>query len=382
MEQIRQLDLPSGGGLSFNSGDVKHTSPSGGLSSESVSFSTRCLAERDNLVKEKLNEIIASWNNFEVPVYVPVMRTRIRAGGTEQVANYRIQEGYEARVNNVAVSSIPDATVRVDVIYSANTFGATQGTTLSSTVTETTTQTAFYPEGEFIIKLTNIGTDDAEVVASISLSVRSTVVERSQLSSITINDTPATQIVGPTGARGAVGPTGSTGPRGYAGIQGPTGYTGTTGYTGPTGSTGPAGNAVTVQDVSVPGTLKALTGYLSSGSPYMDYVVAGTVGGTYYPSMREVRVVTGVDAGVDLLQWTYHAIFKGLVLVGLPKVAWGADVDWTTSNTQCVAVAGSIGGTQTVNPLVSQYDANQWQVEIPGSFPQHVAVTVSGISLR
>lgn len=390
MESIKTLDLPSSGGLDYNQGDVKHIGPTSALDWDSVAFATRCLAERDNLLRRKLNEVVSSWNNFEVPVYVPILRTRVRTGGTEQVSNYRIPLGYEARVNNVSIASIPDASVRVEVLWSSNTYGASTGTSVVSTATEYTANSSFFGEGEFIIRLTNIGQDDADVVASVSLSVRSLVVERSQLSSITITESQATTIVGPTGPQGPKGSAGDTGPRGYQGQKGDTGPTGYTGYTGYTGAQGPAGDgAVNFSETAVSGTLKLYSGGgYEAGTAYLDYVGkdgggsgGGVVGGTYYLPMSETTISVGTS-GVDLLRFTYHAVFKGNIIFELPSKAWGADKDWDTESTTCVAVAGSVAGTIPVQPIVSTYESNSWHISVPSSDPVHVAVSVNGVGLR
>jgi hypothetical protein len=212
--------------------------------------------------------------------------------------------------------------------------------------------------------------------------VRSKTVERSQLSSITFN---VTQSTGPTGPAGPKGATGDAGPRGYQGVKGDTGPAGATGYTGYTGYTGPAGtngSAPSFAEYSVDGTLKAPAGLgFVAGSPYLSYVGSGVVGGTYYLPMAETRVTVGSE-GVDFLNLTYHAVFKGTVLFGVPTKTWGADCDWNTTITTCVAVAGSIAGQEPVNPLVSRYDSTHWQIDVPATNAQPVAVTLMGVSLR
>ena len=381
MEQLKTLDLPSAGGLDYNSLDVRHFGPTSAVDWESISFATRCLAARDNALRTKLNELVTSWNNFEAPIYIPVIRTRIRAGGTEAVANFRIPEGYEARVNNVAVSSTPDASVRVDVIYSAGTFGRTQGTTIVSTATEYVGNSSFFGEGEFIVSTITIGDSDADVVASVSVSLRSLVVERSQLSSITISTASATATRGPTGATGPKGDTGATGPRGLQGLKGDTGATGATGPAGPIGPTG--SGTVFFGSSSTVGTLKAGADYVSSGGSYLDYVVGGTLNGTYSVPMLEFSMDTGGSDGLSLLQWTYHSIFKGTVLVELPAVAYGSDVDWLSDNTSCVAVSGSVSGDGApVQPTVSKYDTKHWKISVPASSPQKVAISLTGVGIK
>jgi len=377
MDQINTVNLPSAGGIDFNQGDVRHIGPTSALDWESISFATRCLAKRDAILRDALNTVIASWNNFEPPVYLPIVKTRIRVGGTEQVSNYRIPDGYQARVSNAIVASVPANSVRLDVLYSTNTFGASSGTTIATTATELTSPTAFFNgPGELIVVLTNIGTSDADVVGSILVGVRSLVVERSQLSAITISNTTQV-VVGPKGDQGPRGLQGDQGPRGYQGIQGPQGSIGPAGIQGPQGSIGPAGSGITATTAAVSGTLIAWDDFSSTSSPYLDYQSGGTIGGTYYLPMQQTKVA-GDTTSLDMLMWTYHHIFSGSVLVRLPTQAYGADIDWSVSQTVCIAVASTVGGDVTTQAVVSQYDNNTWQIDVDAPTEQLVAVTIVG----
>lgn len=385
MNTIKTIDLPSAAGVNFNSGDVSHVSPSSAVDAHTISYATRCLAERDNLLKAKVNEVVASLNNFEAPTFIPVIKTRVRTGGTEHISNYRIPAGFEARVTHVSVHSIPMRMVKVEILYSALTFGASSGVPVVSALIEYTGNTLFFGEGELIVKLTNVGDSDAEAVASILVSIRSKIAERSQLS-VPQQLSTASGTSGPTGYTGPKGETGDPGPRGYQGTtgstgpSGPTGYTGATGYTGYTGAAGTAASSPVFSESSVPGTLVASTGYVA-GSSYLDYVGAGVIGGTYYIPMTETNVKVGSE-GVDFLGLTYHAIFKGTVIFQVPTKAWGSDRDWDVNSTACVAVSGSMTGIAAVQPLVSKLDATHWQIDVPATDPQAVSITVSGVGLR
>ena len=376
MEMIKTLDLPSSGGLDYNHGDVRHFGPTSAVDWESISFATRCLAERDNQLKTKLNELVSSWNNFEVPVYIPVLKTRIRTGGTEQVSNYRIPAGYEARVNNVSVAAVPDRMVRVEVLHNANTFGASSGTAIVSTATEFTANTAFFPAGEFIVRLTNIGNSDSEVVASISVSIRSLTAERSTLSSLsTVTVAGGAGSTGPTGPQG--GP-GVQGPRGYNGIPGDIGPTGYTGSTGTQGPTSPSGSAPTLVQTTVNGSLITQSDYVAgtASNGYTNTAIAST---TYSAAMNEVRVYDDLASGVGFLLFSSRSVFKGTIIITLPAQPTSA-VAWSTYNTTCVAVAGFVTGTADVQPLVERVDASNWKITVSDTNPQHVSISLNGVA--
>jgi hypothetical protein len=133
---------------------------------------TRHLAERDNLLASKLNEVVAEINNKEQFVPLSVPRTAIPPGTEEIVTNFAIPEGFEARVINATVGSTP---VSADIslkLYFASGYGNVTGTELVSTTSTFTSGIDFYNSGEFIVALRNNGISTLEVVASITLTVR------------------------------------------------------------------------------------------------------------------------------------------------------------------------------------------------------------------
>jgi hypothetical protein len=372
MQQIATLSLPSAGGIDFNNGDVKHPGPASALDWETISYATRCLAQRDNLLGALLNTVVSSWNNYETPVVVPVILTRVQIGGTEQVTNFRIPTGYEARVNNVAVSSTPSNSVRLDVIYSSATYGQVTGVTIASTAMELTAPTSFYPVGEFIISLTNIGSADATVTGSVFLAIRSTVVERSQLSSVSIEN--ITLATGPQGPIGPQGPTGPQGPRGYQGIQGDVGPQGPQGSVGPAGSAGSSGSAgatVTFTEslTDVIGTIiygsdyvagTAADGYRSTEPPGDVHFMANKISGppVWGVPLQEFTIQNEDGThGMKFLQGMFKAVFKGSIQIIFPNadtpaydsgevgvVGTTPSTVWTNQNTVLNAVAANATG--------------------------------------
>lgn len=226
--QIEPLGMPDGSPLDVAGGDVPHLTPTGGLDAVTIANSTRALAMRDVLLRDKVNDLIAAVNNKEQIIPLMIPRTTLGPGETLAACDLRIPAGFEARVLNAAIATTPATAVLLEVLYSA-TFGALVGTSLVSTYTEATATTSFQSEGELIVQLTNSSTAPADVSASVTVTMR-----------------PVTAQLGGVIGPGVAGPAGPAGRDGLdstvPGPIGPPGPPGTsvTGPQGPAGTTGPA----------------------------------------------------------------------------------------------------------------------------------------------
>ncbi len=276
LSQIEPLGIPDGSPIDVAGGDVQHPSPTAGLDATTISNATRALAMRDVLLRDKVNQLITAVNNKEQLIPVPIIRTTLGPGEVLIASDIRIPEGFEARVLNATVASLPSTLALLEVVY-ATSFGDTDGQVLISTYSEVTSTTSFQTTGELLVRLTNSGTVPADVSASILVSMR-----------------PATAQLG-----GVIGP-GTPGPPGPAGrdgldstIPGPPGPPGPPGQSivGPPGPVGPSAFAtrgnVILSHGTAWGTVANLassyiflqrigppTGSLASGG--YDYTVSGT----------------------------------------------------------------------------------------------------------
>lgn len=407
MSDIDPLNLPKGAGLDQNGGDVRHLSPDDSLDHASVSRATRNLAKRDDLIKEKVNELVSVVNNKEQIISVPLVRTTLPPGATE-VTNYRIPSGFEARLLNTSVSSTPAGIIRLNV-YHGTGFGGTSGTELSSTTGESEAQTKFYGVGEFIVEFTNIGGQHAEFVGSVMLTMRPV---GSNGTVITAGSTASLR--GPQGLKGEQGSTGATGPTGPAGAGvtwlGPyagtntyarnslvsfpvavsgggtkistyianlaagagttpanntavwnvfaEGATGTAGGDGSDGSGG--GQTISVFENSPPGTIKTEWDFVA-GVSQNGYNRLSE--GTQTPTFTEYRITNGVSAGTLLfMRYSQYLNFTGAALIELPSQAWGALADWQVDE---------------VNPVVRGWSGSFIQ---PGSLVQ--LIPLAGNKMR
>jgi hypothetical protein len=212
---IDPVSMPSAAAINYGENDVRHFSEGDSLDVPGLSTSSRHLAQRDVALASKLNEVIGEVNNHEQFVPLPVVRTILPPNAEEIVVNYRIPPGFEARVLNAIITSIPpSASAELDVYY-AQGYGNSTGTTIVSTSTEFTSGTEFYSQGEFIVTLKNRGGATLEMIASLILTMRP-VTERQGV--LIPSVPPAVQ--GPPGPQGPVGAAGGTGPAGAAGTPG------------------------------------------------------------------------------------------------------------------------------------------------------------------
>ncbi len=214
---IDPVSLPDAAGLNYGEGDVRHFSEGDAMDVPGLSRPTRNLAERDNQLAEKLNEVIAVVNNKEQFVPLLPFRTTLPPNSEETVLNYRIPDGFEARVLNAIITSLPaSSSAELDIYYSTG-YGNSTGTQIVSTSTEFTAGTQFYSAGEFIITLKNRGGATLEMIASI----QSTMRPLTETAGILI----ASTIVGEQGPPGPQGPQGGPGSQGNPGAAGSPGLT-------------------------------------------------------------------------------------------------------------------------------------------------------------
>lgn len=214
---IDPVSLPDAAGLSYGEGDVRHFSEGDAVDVPGLSRPTRNLAQRDNQLAEKLNEVISVVNNKEQFVPLLPFRTTLPPNSEEIVLNYRIPQGFEARILNAIVTSVPSSSsAELDIYYSTG-YGNSTGQQIVSTSTEFTAGTQFYSAGEFIITLKNRGGATLEMVASI----QSTMRPLTETAGILI----ASTIIGEQGPPGPQGPTGPQGSQGNPGAAGSPGLT-------------------------------------------------------------------------------------------------------------------------------------------------------------
>lgn len=212
---IDPVQLPSAAGLDFGNGDVRHLAEGDEMGVAAISNPTRQLAQRDTVIAERLNTVIAEVNNKEQVVPVSIPQIVVPASSQEIITNFRIPPGYEARVLNAIISSSPlSSSIELDVMW-ANGYGNVTGESVVSTSSELTGGTKFYPTGEFIIAVKNTGDTTLDIVAQVLLTVR-------PITSITSAILPAPSVAppGPPGIKGDPGKPGGPGSTGAPGSPG------------------------------------------------------------------------------------------------------------------------------------------------------------------
>lgn len=388
---IKPLDLPSAAGIDYSSGDVRHFAQGDAQNVPGLSNPTRNLAERDNKLADKLNEVVSVVNNQEQFVPLPVVRTTIPANEEIVVINYRIPAGFEARVLNAAISTTPSSTnAQIDVFYS-NSFGGSAGTSVITATpgAEFTGDVNFYQTGEFIVSLKNTGPATLEVAASIMLTMRPLGAEGTLL--------VGSIIVGPDGKIGPIGPRGLPGPPGTGGAGSPgmvwrhnwangvaylkndvvaytysgtygswiatvahtgnlgvndpqtdlvtwntvaIGILGGPGAPGAPGAPGPAGGTPTYTDTILNGAIvtSASYGTAPAGAYNAEYAsgVVSQPSSVYPVGCREFAVynITSTPKGVAVLSANYRACFTGSMSIILPSTASlpAAKTDYDTNH--------------------------------------------------
>lgn len=421
---IAPISMPSAAGLPFGKSDVRHFSEGDDMSVPGLSNPTRHLAQRDNDLAAKVNELVAAANNREQFIPLPLVRTQVPPLEEFVVTNYRIPAGFEARVLNATVSATPSSTdIELNVYYNQSSFGATTGTAVVTTSSEFTAGTSFNLPGEYVVSLKNKSTVTLELAASVMLTMRPIGAVGSLLVGATI--------VGEKGEKGDTGEKGDKGDAGQAGGPGVPGmeYKGTWAL----GASYNKGDVVTSQTTEgaintyicivtdanspknpsetgnanwnllarapvytfgsvslsepVTGTLHARSGYKSGKGVFGIGTYNGTMTGTVALLPLNVTTVdfpsvpTGANyvTGMAFLSGAAYSCFAGSALVQLPS---NDKVTFSTSNTTVTVVPqgnviGATAGTTAVGPC------NEGDTQYIGIFntgTQPVCITFSGFA--
>jgi hypothetical protein len=431
---IKPLSLPTAAGIDYANGDCRHFSTGDALDSNGLAVPTRHLANRDNIIADKLNTVIEAVNNTEQLVPLSLVRTILASGDQVTINNYRIPAGFEARVLNAAVtSSSASADAELDIYYSSS-FGNSTGTAIVTATngSEFTGETSFHGTGEFIFAIKNKGVTTLEVIASVVLTMRPLGSTGSLLTGST---TGAVQLIaGPAGPPGPQGPQGSSGV-GTAGVNWRgtwnssntysvndlvayadtgsatatyicvqtangidptnTSYWNLVAAAGATGATGSGGtyafaNTTLTGDTSTT-TLKAP--YLNFGAGYDKGAQNGAYESLSVPAnsatalaFNECSVYKTAGHGLFALNFEKRFNFKGIVEVVLPTQSNGnASINWTTSNTHCdlsVESAGTESGSIAYSSYVSASSAGtSYIVNMNMIEPSDVSLKVYGITV-
>lgn len=213
MSDIRPIDLPTAAGIDYGEGDVRHFSEGDAMGVPGLQNPTRMLAERDNKLAAKMNEVVSVVNNKEQVVTLPIPRTAIPPTTEEVVFNFAIPDGYEARILSAAVGSSPTTNDLTLKVYYSTGFGNTTGTELVSTTSTFSSGVAFYNTGELIVAILNDGSASLDAVSSIVLTVRPIGSTASLLVGSVIR--------GPRGYTGSKGDDGGKGDPGVGGAGTP-----------------------------------------------------------------------------------------------------------------------------------------------------------------
>lgn len=440
---IKPIDLPAAAALDYSGGDVRHFAQGDAVNVPGLSNPTRNLAERDNLLAAKMNEVVSVVNNQEQFVPLPVIRTTVPPNEEIIVTNYRIPAGFEARVLNSVISTTPTATsAELDVYYS-DSYGNTTGTAVVTCTpgSEFTGDVNFYQTGEFIVVLKNTGASTLEISASVLLTMRPLGAEGTLLVG-SIIEGPQGQ-PGPKGSPGPPGPPGTGGAgspgmvwRGawtngvgyavndvvsyqYSGTYGSwicrTAHTASLGTNDPQVSTtvwnyvaygifqqgsqgpeGPAGGQPQFADHIVTGYI--VTGASYGTNPYSADYTAGVISqpNTQYPIAARETVVTDSTGtnGLCHLHAAYQTRFSGSIAVYLPTSAattGNAMVNYTTSYIHLhVMAAGttvsygtatnSSVSAGTYTKLLEQHDYGYgWGITVQSPDPLPVSLILSGV---
>ena len=432
---IKPIDLPAAAGIDYSGGDVRHFAQGDAVNVPGLSNPTRNLAERDNLLSEKVNEIVNVVNNQEQFVPLPVIRTTIPPNEEVIVTNYRIPAGFEARVLNAVVSTTPTSTNAELDIYYSDSYGGSTGTAVVTCTpgSEFTGDVNFYQVGEFIIVLKNTGASTLEVSSSVMLTMRPLGAEGTLL--------VGSIIEGPKGQPGMTGPPGPPGVPGTGGAGSPGmvwkgpwtagspysvndvvsyQYSGTYGswicraantanlgvndpqidnvtwnyvaygifQQGSAGPVGPAGGEPTFQDNIVTGWLVTSASY--GTNPYSSDYPSGVVSqiNTAYPvACRESAMLkaSGTE-GMSALHVAYQTTFSGSLSVILPRTAvtdpvnGDSIVDYNTTSIHLhVMCAGTVDAFGSIPLFTQQVYGNGWGITVLGTKPMPLSFIVSGV---
>lgn len=428
-DDINPVSIPAGGALQYGVNDVRHYSEDDAQDVASLQNPSRMLAQRDLALASKINEVVSAVNNKEQFVPIPVLHTSMPPTTSEIVNNFRIPPGFEARVLNAAVASVPQSSDATLSILFANGFGNATGTSIVSTSGEACGGTQFYNNGEFIVVLANSGQSTLDCVGSITLTVRPIGSQASLLT--------GSVVAGPAGSPGPTGPPGAQGPAGAGGAGAPgmvwqgAWQSGVT-YNAPTATVSyPLYGTLTSTYIAVATALSNVgnappnaaywspvaigssgsstvnINYFTSGSLplYTNVVCTGTIVpdgnctsqgvtpvfgyGTYNAygtvvqacqqyAMQSPTLATSPH-GIAEFSAVQRVIFTGNVKVYLPQTApEGALVNWSTSNVRCIATADGSYNTFG-NPYVTIPAANQFNVTNTNSQAIQTTITLIGM---
>lgn len=429
---VRPIELPSAAGLPYGEGDVRHFAQGDSFDVPSVANPTRHLADRDNKLAAKVNEIVEVVNNKEQFVPLSIPRTLMPPNDSVIVTNYRIPAGFEARILNATIASTPlSSDIELNVYHSTG-FGNTTGDVILSISDETSSGTSFKASGEYIVEIKNKGGLSLDIVASLLMTMR-------PLGEV---GTPlvASVIKGEKGNPGEKGDPGQPGPPGTGGAGSPgmvwdSEWVSGKNYSPPLVVSYPLNGtntssficrvAHTADNTNKPpnstywdvvamastGTVIVLTG-ASAGIPvYATQTLAGTVvpdvnyvaGTTHngytgsltasstttfpFDEFSIVSTSTNVPNGMAFLQANFRRVFTGNLKIYLPTAADGAKVDWESGNTICQAtlngttqpqVTGS--GTLVHTVEVKSGGGNDYLIQVNAPTPQKVSILFIGHS--
>lgn len=429
---IKPLNLPTAAGLDYGNADVRHFSEGDDQSATALSNPTRHLAYRDVQLAQKVNELVEFANNREQFVPLALVRTTVPGGTEIPVLNYRIPEGFEARILNAAVTSLPVSTdVELLVYYSAG-FGGATGSAVVTTSTEFTGSVQMYSEGEFIVALKNKGSVPLEMVPSLLLTVRPLGATGSLLVASVVQGDPG--LPGIQGATGPAGPT-STAVAGTAGLRwrGPwsnlsdydvgdvvsrtnAGITssyvgivgsdsgspqdpltattywellaqGSAGADGADGSDGAAGTQIPVfESQAVDASLETGSDVVSTSIDEYETLAPSQ---TYPISLSEQFIgISGDTEGCAFLFGAFKANITGSGTLTLPKALDGAKVDYSASLVHVVAAVNGTVPVETVELVdqtrlvtCNQTDVDKYTLKVLSADPVRVTVSVFGAQL-
>lgn len=431
---IKPVDIPTAGGIDYGGGDVRHFSDGDAINVPGLASPTRQLAERDNALASKLNEVIGTVNNTERLLSVPLVRTTVPPVDEIVVANQRIPEGYEARILNAAIACFPASTDAELIVYYNAGFGGMTGTSVINTSTEFSGGVQFYQEGEFIVVLRNKSALSLDIAASVMLSTRPLGGQGGLLVGTAVKgDKGDPGLTGPPGPPGQPG-TGGAGSPGmvWTGVwsslsaysvnqvvsyttggitssyictasHGPTVTTPdanptqwnavATGSAGTTGPAGPAGSGSSVfTSVSTSGTFYTGASYVPDY--YNETYKASPVllpSTKYGLAFKEsaVRNPTGTD-GISTLHATYYTCFKGQGTIHFPQIGFnGAVCDYTADDIHLLAASNGTIQVQSgtyfesgsiASILVERHPANTgYIITVIADQPIPVSIMVAGV---
>lgn len=339
MADIKPIDIPSAAGVDFGNGDVRHFSEADTVSVPGLQPPTRHLAARDNKLADKLNEVISVVNNKEQIVPLPVTRIAVGPATEEVITNYRIPPGYEARVLNAIVGTVPTGTdVLLKVYYAANSYGATAGTEILSTSSENTAGTQFYSTGEFIVALRNAGSATLDCVACVTLTVRPVGSQASLLVGSVVRGEQGPP--GPTGSKGDAGNSGGSGSAGTPGLIWKGTWSNVTAYSAPTDVVAYTVAGATNSYVCI----QSNTGQTPTNTAYWSVVAAGGTGASFNP--RGTFNSANSYAVNDLVDYSGSSY---LCILSNPAVSTAPP---NATYWQLIAAAGSAGSAPTYSSQV------------------------------